>query len=442
MTDSVQQRIGLLEKKVGAQSKSPLFAQLAHFYLEAGRPKDALRVCDQGLANYPFFTTGHLIKGKTLLALNMRAEARREFEWVQEYLPSNETVAKLLAEVPPGSGETIAEPEPEPVIQEAPAVEPFTPEVMESAPEPVVQEAPIVESAPQVDEPIPEPEPAPMISPDLAEPPPAPVLGEPMASLSETPLEEPPAEQPPAAPSGFDFGAPPTPEPAVTPSPFEETAPTSAFGESEVVSSDDAFGLGTPSPVGTPSPEPATPEPSPFASFDFPSAESSAQPVAESPATPEPPSAEPGTTFDFPIAPAEASAPSAAAEGRESFEQYAMNMRGSLEGENSMTLDEYLASGAAPEFDVIAEITQKLQTAKKTTPVINLSERKTSTATEADSPSGTGFVTPTLAEIYAKQGWYDDAIKAYRSLISTKPGEKDRFEKRIAELEELKKTQA
>jgi hypothetical protein len=49
-----------------------------------------------------------------------------------------------------------------------------------------------------------------------------------------------------------------------------------------------------------------------------------------------------------------------------------------------------------------------------------------------------GFVTPTLAEIYAKQGWFDDAIKAYKVLARNKPGEKARFEKRIEELEKLK----
>lgn len=438
MTESVQQRIASLEKKVGAQSKSPLFAQLAYFYLEAGRPKDALRVCDQGLANYPFFTTGHLIKGKTLVALNMRAEARREFEWVHEYLPSNEAVSKLLAEVPPGSSETITEQaaEPEaPAATEAPVMEQAAPEVVETPP--IVVET-VTE---EISTPEPEPGPAPVISPDLAQPPPAPVLGEPMAPLAEPPVET-PAQ--PAEPTGFDFGAPPAPEPSVAPSPFGETpsepqpetvAP--AFGETTPASSDDAFGLGAPpTPVETPA-EPAAPEPLAFAGFDFPSGETPAQPTAEPTPLPEP-QAESGSPFEFPSGPAEAAAPAGA---QESFEQYAMKMRGSLEGENSMSLDEYLSSNAKPEFDVIAEITEKLQTAKKITPVINLSERKTSTATEADTPSSTGFVTPTLAEIYAKQGWYDDAIKAYRTLIVTKPGEKDRFEKRIAELEELKKQQ-
>jgi len=84
-------------------------------------------------------------------------------------------------------------------------------------------------------------------------------------------------------------------------------------------------------------------------------------------------------------------------------------------------------------------LAQKLQGAKKITPVINLSDKSPVTASEADTPASTGFVTPTLAEIYAKQGWYDDAIKAYRTLAVNKPAEREKFEKRIAELEELKK---
>ena len=59
-------------------------------------------------------------------------------------------------------------------------------------------------------------------------------------------------------------------------------------------------------------------------------------------------------------------------------------------------------------------------------------------ASEQDTPTGIGFVTPTLAEIYAKQGWYDDAIKAYKTLAHNKPAEKERYEKRILELEEMK----
>ena len=60
---NVQDQIVVLERKVGPQATSPLFAQLAALYLEAGRARDALRICDSGLAHHPYFSTGHLIKG-------------------------------------------------------------------------------------------------------------------------------------------------------------------------------------------------------------------------------------------------------------------------------------------------------------------------------------------------------------------------------------------
>ena len=80
-----------------------------------------------------------------------------------------------------------------------------------------------------------------------------------------------------------------------------------------------------------------------------------------------------------------------------------------------------------------------MQNAGKITPVINFAQKETPAASEQDTPAGMGFVTPTLAEIYAKQGWFDDAIKAYKTLARNKPAEKEKYEKRIAELEELKK---
>jgi hypothetical protein len=110
--------------------------------------------------------------------------------------------------------------------------------------------------------------------------------------------------------------------------------------------------------------------------------------------------------------------------------------------ENTMTLEEYLdaTSGgpATPAPDQIGELAEKLKTPKKITPVINFSEKETRKASEAGTDAGSGFVTPTLAEIYAKQGWYDDAIKAYKTLALNKPEEREKYEQRIAELEELK----
>ncbi|MEX1277274.1 MAG: hypothetical protein WEE20_15155, partial [Bacteroidota bacterium] len=127
----------------------------------------------------------------------------------------------------------------------------------------------------------------------------------------------------------------------------------------------------------------------------------------------------------------------------ESFEEFSARTRMELFGtENTMTLDEYLGatpdSPAPPAMDQIGELAEKLKTPKKITPVINFSEKETRKASEAGTDAGSGFVTPTLAEIYAKQGWYDDAIKAYKTLAANKPAERESYERRIAELEELK----
>jgi hypothetical protein len=88
----------------------------------------------------------------------------------------------------------------------------------------------------------------------------------------------------------------------------------------------------------------------------------------------------------------------------------------------------------------IEEFAEKLQEAKKITPIIDFSTKVSSSSpsTADETAAGAGFVTPTLAEIYAKQGWYDDAINAYKTLAKTRPAEKDKFEERVKELEEEK----
>jgi len=386
MPESIQQKLSILEKRVGPNSRSPLFAQLASYYLLAGRAHDALRVCDEGIANFPFYTTGHLIKAKVLIALNMNAEARRELEIVREFLPTNATIRKFLADIPAAASD-ITPVEGRTVKPKAKAVE---------AP-PASVEPPVVETAP----------------------------------ASETAAQEPAPETPPSS-SAEIFGLTPT-EPAVsteleTPPAAEPTGAFEAAGQAPA----EPLGMETaaPSTEAVAESMPASVEPaSPFTGFE-------ATPPAEAPPAEQ--------VFPSAVPPIE----------EETFEQYAARKRGELAGlENTMTLEEYLG-GSSPTLsqaiepeppkpaeapNEIEELAQKLQGAKKITPVINLSDKSPVTASEADTPASTGFVTPTLAEIYAKQGWYDDAIKAYRTLAVNKPAEREKFEKRIAELEELKK---
>lgn len=55
--------------------------------------------------------------------------------------------------------------------------------------------------------------------------------------------------------------------------------------------------------------------------------------------------------------------------------------------------------------------------------------------------AGPRIVTATLAEIYASQGEYREALDAYRRLREQNPAEAARYDRRIAELEELARLQ-
>jgi hypothetical protein len=256
---------------------------------------------------------------------------------------------------------------------------------------------------------------------------------------------------------------------SLSPEPTEETAPPTTETETPTGSTSyeavtfqadtapDPFGFGIPSgsgkqtTVATPAPE----EPPAFSGFDVPADTSTflagiPQPEPEPSGIPSPESRgeEHGGGFGFQGPDFVFSGPA----DEDTFDKYALRMRAELSGENTMVLEDYYSGREpvveaprepavfpSPKKDKIEELTEKLQSAKRITPVINIAQKTTTAASEKDTPTSTGFVTPTLAEIYAKQGWYDDAIRAYRTLAVTKPADKERFERRIGELEDLKK---
>jgi tetratricopeptide (TPR) repeat protein len=94
-----------------------------------------------------------------------------------------------------------------------------------------------------------------------------------------------------------------------------------------------------------------------------------------------------------------------------------------------------------PSGESTAEfLLRRLQDVKKTA-------RRTAPGDQPQDDQPTQVVTPskivtaTLAEIYASQGEYHEAIEAYRKLVNQRPLEADRYAKRIAQLEELRKMQ-
>jgi tetratricopeptide (TPR) repeat protein len=472
MTDPTQEQIKSLEERLAREPQSPLFARLAAYYLSTGRPKDALRLCDNGLAHYPFYSTAHLIKGNVLVSLGMMAEAKHEYEVVREFMPSSETASRLWSSIDLGTPsdfistpaaeeiaeatETVAEPEPIPIIEPEPVEEAVA--APAPTPEPVVEEVVQQEAAPPeemtaVAEEVPPQEPV-AEEPPPVEPAEATTVAEDAFGM---PVEPAPAEEEPFG-AAQKLGLPFTEEPIssaetgfgapaeATPQAVEETP----FGElpvQEPETATDPFGQVLEPPAETTAPEttePAVEIPAEAATSEQPewldAFSQLQQPTEESPAA----AAQAPVEEENPFAAFGSDQPTSAAEA-ESYEDYTARVRMELFGtENTMSLEEYLQgtpSSGPGEPDQIGELAEKLKTSPRITPpVINFAEKSNRTAGDVDAASESGFVTPTLAEIYVKQGWYDDAIKAYKTLAANKPEEREKYELRVAEIEEMRKS--
>ena len=122
------------------------------------------------------------------------------------------------------------------------------------------------------------------------------------------------------------------------------------------------------------------------------------------------------------------------------YQAFAAEWQARLQGrKDRLTFEDYVGTPAAPGEQSVDQIIQQLESAPRRIPV-----QETPPASEPgrEAPASPArFVTATLAEIYASQGEYDEAIEAYRTLAAQRPGSAERYQKRLAELEELKKTQ-
>ena len=509
MTDVIQERIKSLEQRLATDPQSPLFARLASLYLQAGRASDALRVCDDGLAIYPFYSTAHLVKGKALVDLGMMAEAKHEYVVVHELLPTNETLARLVSSINMGfSVELGVAPADEVALEpEATAASLAVEEAVAEEAQPLVAEEILQEEPPFAEGSFVPTETVTTLEPPTAQ-------SDTVATIEAAPLAEdsfglqalPVVEEEQLPPSGYEtpgFGLDEKPQPltsdadssatpeasTVAPASIEESQASTAdhgsgipgetlpvepvaeeapsipemVGPLPSTATEDAFGVPIETPPAPPAVEPTlvaeppvalTPPVSEPATEEVPPTKEDQvpdwfdafsqlqQPTAET--TEAPPAA--AAEEENPFAMFETEQAPAATEG-EPYEEFAARVRMELSGtDDTVTLDQYLASSSSTEPpaapDPIGELAEKLKSSPRITPpVINYSEKAPRPATDGEVSSGSGFVTPTLAEIYVKQGWFDDALKAYRALVVNKPAEKEKFEQRIAEIEEMKKKQ-
>ncbi|HYS17164.1 MAG TPA: tetratricopeptide repeat protein [Candidatus Binatia bacterium] len=87
------------EERLARDPASLAFAQLADLYRKAGRTRDAVALCRNGLARYPHYTTARLILAKALVADEQLAPARVELDAILEVTPRDAQCHRLAAEV-------------------------------------------------------------------------------------------------------------------------------------------------------------------------------------------------------------------------------------------------------------------------------------------------------------------------------------------------------
>ncbi len=126
---------------------------------------------------------------------------------------------------------------------------------------------------------------------------------------------------------------------------------------------------------------------------------------------------------------------------QQGFDTFASQWQAKLQGrKDRLTFEEYVGAPGHPASQSMEEIIQKLESAPRHIVVAEAAaSAPEGLRTAPASPSR--FVTATLAEIYASQGEYDEAIEAYRTLAAQRPGSAERYQKRLEELEELKRSQ-
>lgn len=88
--------IPLLEERLAANPRSPLFARLASAYAREGRYEDAIDLCTRGLKEFPEYPTAHLVLAECYQSTGRTVEALIEYRRVLKAVPDNPSVVNVL----------------------------------------------------------------------------------------------------------------------------------------------------------------------------------------------------------------------------------------------------------------------------------------------------------------------------------------------------------
>ena len=87
------------EERLARDPTSLAFAQLADLYRKAGRTREAVALCRDGLTRYPHYTTARLILAKALAADGQPSAALVELNAILEMSPKDVQCHRLASEV-------------------------------------------------------------------------------------------------------------------------------------------------------------------------------------------------------------------------------------------------------------------------------------------------------------------------------------------------------
>ena len=96
------------EERLARNPSSLAFAQLADLYRKAGRPRDAVAVCREGLVRYPQYATARLILAKALMAADDLGPAITEVQAILDANAKDVQAHRLAAELHRRLGEVDA----------------------------------------------------------------------------------------------------------------------------------------------------------------------------------------------------------------------------------------------------------------------------------------------------------------------------------------------
>ena len=87
------------EERLAKDPTSLAFAPLADLYRKAGRNRDAIALCRDGLGRYPHYTTARLILAKAYLSEGNQEGALAELDRVATQSPNDAQAHRLLADL-------------------------------------------------------------------------------------------------------------------------------------------------------------------------------------------------------------------------------------------------------------------------------------------------------------------------------------------------------